>query len=262
MNKIQHFARKNSPIFSRAPPYKQPRLAAPQPPEESMKSGTTVRSFNHILQEFVDELSETFSDYPQIQLFRAGLPGMLEKDEWYGVNTFMDALTPHGDKILNNDRSFFDEEIHLGMGLQLNHLWKEDLDDDTRDAIASYVSTLFMLGMTLKSITPDIMSKIEGIAKNAAMTMKKNGGQMDMASMLPGMIQQVGGLLGADGGDISGAMGGDMHRMMSGMMSQVSTVMGADLPDSLPSIEDCTYVMDEQSQREEEQGDEPMHDAA
>lgn len=202
---------------------------------------TTVRSFNHILEEFVDELSETFSDYPQIQLFKAGLPGMLEQDEWYGVNTLMETLTPHGDKILNNDRTFFEEELHLGMGLKLNQLWREELDDDTRDAIANYVSTLFMLGMTLKSITPDIMSKIESIAQSAAMDMKMKGGQMDMASMLPGMIQQVGGLLGAQSQDIDSAMGGEMQAMMQGLVGQVSNVVGGPaLMQSMqpPSIED------------------------
>lgn len=202
---------------------------------------TTVRSFNHILEEFVDELSETFSDYPQIQLFKAGLPGMLEQDEWYGVNTLMETLTPHGDKILNNDRTFFEEELHLGMGLKLNQLWREELDDDTRDAIANYVSTLFMLGMTLKSITPDIMSKIESIAQSAAMDMKMKGGHMDMASMLPGMIQQVGGLLGAQSQDIDSAMGGEMQAMMQGLVGQVSNVVGGPaLMQSMqpPSIED------------------------
>jgi hypothetical protein len=202
---------------------------------------TTVRSFNHILEEFVDELSETFSDYPQIQLFKVGLPGMLEQDEWYGVNTLMETLTPHGDKILNNDRTFFEEELHLGMGLKLNQLWREELDDDTRDAIANYVSTLFMLGMTLKSITPDIMSKIESIAQSAAMDMKMKGGQMDMASMLPGMIQQVGGLLGAQSQDIDSAMGGEMQAMMQGLVGQVSNVVGGPaLMQSMqpPSIED------------------------
>jgi hypothetical protein len=203
-------------------------------------ASTTVRSFNHILEEFVDELSETFNDYPQIMLFKAGLPGMLEKDPWYGVNTMMETLAPHGEKIMNNDRTFFEEDLHLGMGLKLNQLWQEDLDDDTRDAIANYVSTLFMLGMTLKSIDPNLMQQIEGIAQTAAMGMKQQG-KMDVASMLPGMIQQVGGLLGAQSQDIDAAMGGEMQQMMQGMMQQVSQVMGGDaLMQGMtqPSIED------------------------
>jgi len=157
---------------------------------------TTLASFNHTLQEFVSELSATFPDYPQITLFKAGLPAMLQDNPSCGLDSFMKATSPHGDKILGGDDSFFQEEIDLGMGLKLNELWAaEGLDVDTRKAIGSYVSTLYVLGMTIQSLDPVILGGIEDIAKDAATAMKE-GGTLDMSTMLPQMMSKVGNLMG------------------------------------------------------------------
>lgn len=162
---------------------------------------TTLASFNHMLQEFVSELSSTFPDYPQIVLFKAGLPAMLNDNPSHGINTFMKATSPHGDKILAGDDSFFDEDIDLGMGLNLNDLWSADgLDEVTRNAIKSYVSTLFVLGMTIQSLDSSILQGIEDIAKDAAAAIK-NEGSMDMVSMLPQMMSRVGNLMGVPAPD-------------------------------------------------------------
>jgi len=164
---------------------------------------TTLNSFNHMLKEFVKELSATFPEYPQITLFKAALPGMLEENPQYGLDTFMKATSPHGDKILQNDEAFFEEDIDLGMGLKLNDLWHADgLDEDTKKAIFSYVSTLHVLGMTIQSLNPDILNGIESIAKNAAASMKESG-SVDIAGMLPQMMSQVGQLMGVETPDPS-----------------------------------------------------------
>ena len=159
---------------------------------------TTLNSFNHMLKEFVPELSATFPDYPQITLFKAGLPGMLEENPRCGLDSFMKATSPYGDKIMQADESFFEADIDLGMGLKLNELWHADgLDADTRKAIFSYVSSLYVLGITIQSLDPSILNGIEDIAKNAAATMKETG-TVDISSMLPQMMSQVGSLMGVD----------------------------------------------------------------
>ena len=121
---------------------------------------TTLDSFNHMLKEFVGELSATFPDYPQIMLFKTGLPAMLADNPRQGLDTFMAATSPHGDKIMQGD-----------------------------------VSTLFVLGITIQSLDPKILNGIEDIAKDAAKTMKETG-SVDMTTMLPQMMSKVGSLMG------------------------------------------------------------------
>jgi len=151
-----------------------------------------------MLQEFVGELSATFPDYPQITLFKATLSTMLESSPTKGVDTFMAATQPYGDKIMQGDESFFDEDINLGMGLNLRDLWHaEGLDADTKKAIFSYVSTLFVLGTTIKTLDTKILDGIEDIAKDAVSSVKESG-SLDMTTMLPQMMSKVGALMGVE----------------------------------------------------------------
>lgn len=200
---------------------------------------TTLDSFNHMLKEFVAELSATFPEYPQITLFKAGLPGMLEGNPRYGLETFMKATSPHGDKILQNDEAFFEEDIDLGMGLKLNDLWHADgLDDETRKAIFSYVSTLHVLGMTIQSVNPDILSGIESIAKNAAASMKESG-SVDIASMLPQMMSQVGQLVGVETPDPSDPTFASLMSMLGDSVGN-GTIPGLPGLSGLPGLPDPT----------------------
>lgn len=198
-------------------------------PQQNM---TTLASFNHMLKEFVDELSTTFPEYPQIALFKAGLPAMLEADERRGLDMYMAAVSPHGDKIMSGDESFFQEDMDLGMGLKLNELWNaEGLDDETRKAIFSYVSTLFVLGMTIQALDPSILNGIEDIAKNAAASMKESG-SLDMTQMLPQMMQQVGSLMGVGAPDTNDPK----FQSLMGMIGQNLTAGG--VSDILPALGD------------------------
>lgn len=183
-----------------------------------------------MLQEFVGELSATFPDYPQITLFKAGLPGLLEENPRYGLDTFMAATSPHGDKIMQSDESFFAEDINLGMGLKLNDLWNADgLDADTRKAIFSYVSTLYVLGMTIQNLDPSILNGIEDIAKNAAATVKETG-SLDIAGMLPQMMSQVGSLMGVETPDPS-------DPTFQALLSTLGNNVGQD-PSAMPMLKD------------------------
>lgn len=195
---------------------------------------TTLASFNHMLQEFVSELSATFPDYPQITIFKAGLPAMLQENPASGLESFMKATSPHGDKILGGDDSFFQQDIDLGMGLKLNDLWAaEGLDTETRKAIASYVSTLYVLGMTIQSLDPTILNGIEDIAKDAAASIKESG-SMDMSMLLPQMMSKVGNLMGVAAPDPNDPQ----FQSLMGMFGSSMASTGGKLPGGLMGLPD------------------------
>jgi hypothetical protein len=54
--------------------------------------------------------------------------------------------------------------------------------------------------MTIQSLDPSILDGIEGIAKDAAASMKESG-SVDVASVLPQMMSKVGSLMGVDSPD-------------------------------------------------------------
>lgn len=197
---------------------------------------TTLRTFNHTMLEFFDELSLTFDDVPQIQLYKNALPGMLEQNDRAALEFFMNATKAHGEKIMAKDSSLFDEDaIDLGMNLRLSDLWHaEGLDDDSRNAIWNYLSSLFILGTTIQSLDDNMLQSIENLANQTAQQIKEQG-SMDMSAILPGLMQSVGGILG------SGA-GGGTDPNDPGFQNIVQSVLGgmnlSGMKNMLPQADD------------------------
>jgi len=198
----------------------------------------TLQTFNHTLCEFIDELSLTFDDVPQIKLYKAGLPALLAQDERAALEFFMDATRAHADKIMKKDSSLFEEDaIDLGMGLKISDLWHADgLDDDTRGAIWNYLSSLFILGMTIDSLDENMLSSIENLANQTAAKLKSKG-SMDLGAMLPDLMQSVGGILGNQG-MIDGASEPGFQNVLQSMLG------GMDLTGLLKGADD-TEEMEE-----------------
>ena len=194
---------------------------------------TTIQTFNYTLTEFLEELSLTFDDVPQITLYKNTLPSILKNDERAGLNFFMNATRVHGDQIMNKDESMFDgDAIDLGMNLKISDLWHaEGLDEGTKDAMWNYLSTLFVLGMTLEGLSGDILNSIEDIAKTAAEQLKTQG-NLDMSSLLPGLIENVSGMFGAEAPDLNDPTFQNM------MQSIMGTMTGGSIGDILPAIEE------------------------
>jgi len=87
--------------------------------------------------------------------------------------------------------------------VKLNTLWNsEGVTENTRSAIWNYLSTLFLLGTTIRSMPPEILSSVEGIAKDCAD--KVQNGQLDFASMMPQLMQSMSGLMGGLGNGSTG----------------------------------------------------------
>jgi hypothetical protein len=195
---------------------------------------TTLNSFNHVLCEFIEELSLTFDEVPQIKLYKAGLPSLLTQDERAGLNFFMNAVRSHGNRIMAKDETLFSEDaIDLGMGLSVSELWHaEGLDDDTRNAIWNYLTSLFILGMTIESLDSDMLGAIENLANETANKLKNQGGGLDISNMLPDLMSSVGGILGA------GPIDGSDQQMGEILQSVMSSMNFSGMQNLLPPQED------------------------
>ena len=159
---------------------------------------TTLSAFNNMLKEFITELSATFDDIPELELYRIGFDHYTKIDPSKPLNLFMNALSPYGELIMAKDDTLFQKEIDLGMNVKLDSLWNSnDVSENTRSAIWNYVSTLFLLGTTIRAMPPEILNNVESIAKDCAD--KVQSGEMDLASMMPKLMQSMSGLMGSMG---------------------------------------------------------------
>lgn len=163
---------------------------------------TTLSAFNSMLKEFIGELAATFDDVPELDLYRIGFDHYTKIDPTKPLNLFMNTLTPYGDLIMARDNALFEKDIDLGMNVNLSTLWNsEGVSENTRAAIWNYLSTLFLLGTTIRSMPPEILNSVESIAKDCAD--KVQNGEIDFASMMPKLMQSMSGLMGM-GADSTG----------------------------------------------------------
>jgi len=169
---------------------------------------TSLKAFNDMLEQFVQELIQTFPDEKCLKKYAIKIDMLRNSNPRKCVNKFMKKIKPYSDFIMKKDESFF---VGLPEGrevpewfedLNLHKNWTPDLSQTTKDAIWQYLQTLYMLGTTILSIPPETMDMIEVIAKQCADTMAAsgtaNGGQLDekaLMSSLSGMSGLFGNLL-------------------------------------------------------------------
>ena len=100
-------------------------------------AGISHKSFNHMLSEFVGNLSETFDDIEELQTAKTALSSMLEVNDEVEIplNTFHELFSPHSDLIMKKDPSILQHvQIPLADGFDMKAAYNES-DEETRDAI-------------------------------------------------------------------------------------------------------------------------------
>jgi len=178
---------------------------------------TTVATFNKTLLDFIVDLSETFDDVPEIGLLKAMIPQLIRDNETAAVDLFMNAMEPYAKHILNRDATMFESPVILGT-LDVSTLWNADgLDDVTRSAIMDYVNSLFVLGMTLQKVDGAVLGQIESLAGDAAKSLKQSG-SLDIASLMPGLMQNVGQMLGMKPDEIPDMNDPEMKKILDSVM--------------------------------------------
>jgi hypothetical protein len=144
----------------------------------------TLDAFNGLLQNFVEELQRTFPEEQGLEYFSEELQLLMKANTKAPLTLFMNALSPYTNMVVAKDSKLFDQPINLGKHLNLKKLWStKDLSAATRDAIWQHVYTLFMLGMSLQYMTPEMLSGIEDAAKNVAERMQA-GESLDFGAMM------------------------------------------------------------------------------
>ena len=178
---------------------------------------TTIATFNKTLLDFISDLSETFDDVSEIGLLKMMIPTLINDDEHGAMKLYMNALRPYSEKLIKKDVTMFDQPVVLGT-LDVSTLWHADgLDDGTRDAIMNYVSSLFVLGMTIENVDGDMLNNIEKMASDAAASLKESG-SIDIASVLPGLMQNVGAMLGMRSEEIPSLDDPKMRQILDSVM--------------------------------------------
>lgn len=160
---------------------------------------STVEAFNAMLKNFLEELAEVFPEETQIRMFLAGFDAVVLLTPRGPLESFVDALAPHAALATAKDPSMF-SKIQFPGGIDFAKLWaRDDVSDNTRDAIWQYINLLFFLGSTVRNMSPEILQSIESVASQL------QSGQLDMSKLLEGAGKLD---MSALGGMLMGGFGG------------------------------------------------------
>lgn len=170
---------------------------------------TTVKAFNDMMEQFLNELVLTFPEEKTLLKYQATFD--LAKTAWPRVTLegFMKSIGPHAEKIMAKDEKFFLEngkDIEWVSEVNLQIIWKPDLSESTKDAIWQYLQTLYMLGTTIMMFPPETLAAIEGVAAKCAES-SQAGGAINEKALMSGMNSLLAQMMGGGGQLLGGPQG-------------------------------------------------------
>jgi hypothetical protein len=143
---------------------------------------TTVKAFNDMYAQFIEDILSVWFDDLAIHIAKATPPDYKE---------FMKDVGPFAQKLMAKDPSFFCEENEFAKKLFLHKHWHEETcTEQNKTAIWQWLSSLYMIAMTLNMFPPDALSQIEAVAESCAKNMKM-GDDIDMMAGVNSMLSTM-----------------------------------------------------------------------
>ena len=157
---------------------------------------TSVGTFNDMLEQFLNELEQTFPEEKSFKKYHTSFDIMRKANPKKCVEAFMRVMTPLSPQIMSKDDSVFQNKEFTD--LEIGKYWNDDLSENTRNVIWQYLQTLNILGMTITSIPSEMLSMVENVASKCVDQMgnAEGGGGIDMGNMMSSLTSLMGGMLG------------------------------------------------------------------
>ena len=158
---------------------------------------SSVQAFNSVMEEFLNELQETFPEEKKIKAYYNSFLTLKKVNQRKVLDTFMNEISKHSEKIVNKDESYFlNSEDEFIKSINIGKWWNDTLSSNTKDAIWQYLNTLYVLGSTIKTIPSEMLSSIEKVAEQCASSIQEGDGQSaNMGNLFAGVQNMLGNML-------------------------------------------------------------------
>ena len=142
----------------------------------------TLSAFNDMMDQFVNELVQTFPEENQFQKYQMAIELLRKTNPRKILERFMRGAQPLSDRIMARDESVIpDVQIKE---LDLAKIWTPELSSSTKNAIWQYLQTLLILGTTISSLPQDALNAIEAVAKQLVSGDSQNTDLSQLGSLL------------------------------------------------------------------------------
>ncbi len=154
---------------------------------------TTVKAFNDLMEQFINELVKTFPEEESIKSYQESFEMARMANDRLPLNTFMQNISPYSQNIFSRNEAFFTDhadEIDFLKETNMKKYWP-NLSENTKGAIWQYINTLYMLGNTIMALPPDTMSMIENLAQQLESKLSEDG--IDESALMNNMMAMLQG---------------------------------------------------------------------
>jgi hypothetical protein len=127
-----------------------------------------VKVFNQVMDEFFNELIETFPEESKIKVNYNLFQTLAKSNIRKPCTDFMIGSIPYLEKIAMRDEEFFtgNEKPSLLSSMNIEKLWTPDLSENTKNAIWKYIKTFFTIGVKIVQMPPETSGLIDFIINN------------------------------------------------------------------------------------------------
>jgi len=146
---------------------------------------TTISAFNDMMEQFLEELVQTFPDEPAMKKYQMSFEILRKANARACMENYMQNVAPYSSHIMSKDDSFFLNNPDVFQDFNLKNVWTSDVSEVTKNAIWQYLQTLYILGNTISALPSDTLTMIEKMAKQCANDM--NAGSIDASALMMGM---------------------------------------------------------------------------
>ena len=153
---------------------------------------SSIQAFIQVLDEFLNELMETFPKVTKIKTYYHTFETMKKTNARKILDTFMEAVKGNEEAISNKDEKFLLNNPFLAE-VEIKKWWTPNLSENTKDAIWKYLNTLVFLGTSITAIPPDMMKGIEDVAEKCMKSMGDDG-MPDMNMLMKNVQQMMGNM--------------------------------------------------------------------
>lgn len=154
---------------------------------------TSVSAFNDMMEQFLEELVQTFPDEPAMKKYQASFDLLRKANARVCLENFMHGVNPYAQYIMAKNDAFFLEhssEMEFLNDLNIKKVWTPELSTNTKDAIWQYIQTLYILGTTISALPEDTLNMIEQVAQKCANELDPNA--LDPNALMAAMSGMLG----------------------------------------------------------------------
>jgi len=127
-----------------------------------------VKVFNQVMDEFFNELIQTFPEETKIKVNYNLFQTLSNSNIRKPCHEFMYGSIPFLEKIAMKDEEFFTgkDKPSLLSSMNIENIWTPELSQNTKNAIWKYITTLFIIGNKVVQMPENTIPLIDFIINN------------------------------------------------------------------------------------------------